>query len=58
MNYNYNLYKMETDCPSFEKFEELFNDEKEKERHLPATPALNCDWKPKSNVNNEFKSEF
>lgn len=48
MNYNYNLFKMETDCPSFEKFEELFNEDDEKD--LPFSPELNCDWKRKSNV--------
>lgn len=50
MNYNFNLFKMETDCPSFEKFEELFNDEDGWKKDLPMTPTLNCDWKPKSNV--------
>lgn len=50
MNYSFNLFKMETDCPSFEKFEELFNDEDEK--NLPMSPALNCDWKQKSKVGN------
>lgn len=40
-NLSYDLFKMKTDCPSFEEFEKLFEDEKES---VPEVPANNYEW--------------
>ncbi|KAG5684970.1 hypothetical protein PVAND_014175 [Polypedilum vanderplanki] len=42
-NFKYNLYKMKTNCPSFEEFEKFFDHEK---TSFQEVPKFNQDWTP------------
>lgn len=45
-NYDFDLFKMETDNPNFDKFEDFFDDENDDD--VPELPNLECEWRRKS----------